>query len=816
MRIKAKKLTGNRECRSSRRRQSAWAVGHVETLEHRLAFSVAMTASETMLLHLVNQTRTTPQEWGQRLNISLSSNQQGPFAPVVANQFLLAAARLHSQDMLTNNYFSHTGRDGTDPWDRAKTAGYPSMNVGENIYMDYGYGSYEAEAIARRMNDGWFTSSGHRANMLTADWTEFGGGIDVRQPPNGKVYATELFGKHAVGPYVTGVVFNDLNANGSYNVGEGLSNVVVQVGGQQAVTNEFGNYEMKVTAGNLSISAMGGGFSGTSTVVTPVANKNVKVDFRSGVAGAIVNFTPVDGTSGPSLPGISVADVVITEGNSGEATAEMTVTLSKAAATAVTVAYRTQDVTATVADADYVAVAAGTPLVIAAGQTTGKIVVKVKGDTKLESDETFKVVLSGPQNATIDDGEGVCTITNDDSASPSVPSLSIGGVTITEGNGGTKVARFEVSLSSAASAAVTVGVSTEDGTATAADADFVPLSSGSQITFAPGQTTKTIDVQVSGDTKFEQDETFTVVLSAPVNATIGQAIGVGLIVNDDKDPYALPVVNLLPAIVVEPTRGRRFAEFKMDITGEFTSPFWLSYETRDGTAKSRSDYTRTTGMLKVLPGHSGARVLVGIVGDKRLEVDEAFSLVVRAIGNDDVTVAGPFSDGLGQAAGEVQALILDDDSRVLTVHAAEPTVAAGGTAEYTVALNRLPGYGDVLPSADSFADWSPEAMAGLARNVRFGTSFKVGNASGFGISKGPAPGRNLEFAGGKLEFGFFADQAGEVMPKTTEIVEVQTSAVPRSRTLVFQLYGAIDSRIAIGNSRFAVIPAGGVARSRPG
>lgn len=764
-----------------------------------------------MLLHLVNQTRQSPQLWAERLNISLSSSQQGPFAPIVANEFLLAAARLHSQDMLANSYFSHTGRDGSDPWDRAQAAGYPSSNVGENIYMDAGYGSYEAEAIARRMNDGWFTSSGHRANMLTADWTEFGGGIDVRQPPNGKVYATELFGKHALAPFVTGVVFNDFNENGEYNVGEGLSNVVVQVGGQQAVTNEFGSYEMKVSGGNLSASATGGAFSGTSTVALSVANKNVKVDFRSGVAGAIVNFTPVSGTTGPSLPAISIADVAIIEGNSGETTAELTVTLSKAAAGAVTVAYQTQDVTATVADMDYVAAAAGSQLVIPAGQTSGKIALKIKGDTKVESDETFKVLLSNAQNATIVDGEGVCTITNDDSPSPGVPAVSIAGITVTEGNSGTKVARFQVSLSYAASVPVTVGLRTEDGSAEAADDDFVPLPSGSLLTFDPGQTSKMIDVQVKGDTKFEQDEAFTVVLSAPVNATIGQAAGVCTIVNDDRDPDSLPVVSLLPAVVVEPTRGRRFAEFKMDITGEFAKPFWLSYETRDGTAKSRSDYTRTTGMLKVLPGHTNTRVFVGIVGDKRLEVDETFSLVVRAIGNDEVTFTSLLAGGMGQATGEVQALILDDDSRFLTVQAAEPTVIAGSTAQHTVALNRLPGYGDVLPSATLFADWSTEATAGLARNVRFGTSFKVGNASGFGVSTSSAPRPNLEFARSKVEFGFVADQSGQMNSKTTETIEVQTSAVARSRTLVFQLYGAVDSKIGIGKSRVAVIPSSGIA-----
>jgi hypothetical protein len=69
----------------------------------------------------------------------------------------------------------------------------------------------------------------------------------------------------------------------------------------------------------------------------------------------------------------------------------------------------------------------------------------------------------------------------------------------------------------------------------------------------------------------------------------------------------------------------------------------------------------------------------------------------------------------------------------------------------------------------------------------------------------------LEFARSKVEFGFVADQSGQMNSKTTETIEVQTSAVARSRTLVFQLYGAVDSKIGIGKSRVAVIPSSGIA-----
>ena len=79
-----------------------------------------------------------------------------------------------------------------------------------------------------------------------------------------------------------------------------------------------------------------------------------------------------------------------------------------------TVDYATADGTATTADGDYVA-ASGT-LTFAPGVTTQTVTVTVNGDAKFEANETFVVNLTGPVNATILDGQGIGTITNDDGA----------------------------------------------------------------------------------------------------------------------------------------------------------------------------------------------------------------------------------------------------------------------------------------------------------------------------------------------------------------------------------------------------------------
>jgi hypothetical protein len=116
---------------------------------------------------------------------------------------------------------------------------------------------------------------------------------------------------------------------------------------------------------------------------------------------------------------------------------------------------------------------------------------------------------------------------------PSLPSLTISNVSLTEGDSGSQLAVFTLTLSAASSNTVTVQYATADGTATAAS-DYV-ATSGS-VTFAPGETQKTISVTVNGDTTYETDETFLVNLTNPSNATLSVSQGQGTIQNDDLGP----------------------------------------------------------------------------------------------------------------------------------------------------------------------------------------------------------------------------------------------------------------------------------------
>jgi hypothetical protein len=134
------------------------------------------------------------------------------------------------------------------------------------------------------------------------------------------------------------------------------------------------------------------------------------------------------------------------------------------------------------------------------------------------------------------------------------PSISIGDVALPEGSGGGQTAFvFTVKLSKPTTRQVTVNFATADGTAqsgtgfTTADNDY--LANAGMLTFAPGETLKTMTVLVNADGNPETDQQFTVNLSEARHASIAVATGVGTIYNDDPPPageYIDPILGLVP------------------------------------------------------------------------------------------------------------------------------------------------------------------------------------------------------------------------------------------------------------------------------
>ncbi len=253
-------------------------------------------------------------------------------------------------------------------------------------------------------------------------------------------------------------------------------------------------------------------------------------------------------------PAISITDVAVAEGDalakSGKtlATATFTVSLSNPSKQTVTVEYATADGTATVADADYVAVPTTVLTFLPGDPLSQTVTVTVNGDTKYEVDETFFVNLANAVNATIADPQGQGTIQNDDP----VPSVAIDDVAVVEGNAGTALATFTVTLSGASQPVVTVDHATADGTASAAGGDYVAVAPPQTVTFNPGDPLmQNVSITVNGDLLNEVDETFFVNLTNAANATIADNQGLGTIQNDDP----LPALTVDDSTVVEGNSG---------------------------------------------------------------------------------------------------------------------------------------------------------------------------------------------------------------------------------------------------------------------
>lgn len=229
---------------------------------------------------------------------------------------------------------------------------------------------------------------------------------------------------------------------------------------------------------------------------------------------------------------LSVGDATILEGNDGARYALVSVTLDAPVKQTASVNYATADGTA-MSGSDYQSVSGR--LSFAPGETSKTIAVPVYGDRLAEANESFVVTLGGAQRARIGDSTGFVTIVEDE------PRLSIGDAagTVVYSNGtmhGTTL-YFTVSLAVAYDQEVSVSYATADGTATAG-VDYVATSG--TLTFAPGETTKTITVQVLGN-DYGLDERFYVNLSgASGNAQVIDGQGVGTIHFYVEQPYHDP------------------------------------------------------------------------------------------------------------------------------------------------------------------------------------------------------------------------------------------------------------------------------------
>jgi Calx-beta domain/FG-GAP-like repeat len=255
------------------------------------------------------------------------------------------------------------------------------------------------------------------------------------------------------------------------------------------------------------------------------------------------------------LPTVSIVSTTPSqaEGNLGDPdkTYSFTVNLQGAITAPVTVNYGTVDgfgATGAAAGSDYTAKTSS--LTFTPGGPTSQVIqVNVKGDNVTESDETFSVQLQPNAAVTLGSATATATIVNDDAVvvPPTLPTVAIAPL-VTSQSEATPGYSFKVTLSKPATQVTTVNYSTVNGTALAGS-DY-----GSQtgtLSFGVGESEKTITIAITDDALVEATETFSVVLSAPSNATLLTSSAVGTIADNDVTPLPVPVPVPVPLPQIE-------------------------------------------------------------------------------------------------------------------------------------------------------------------------------------------------------------------------------------------------------------------------
>jgi large repetitive protein len=375
--------------------------------------------------------------------------------------------------------------------------------------------------------------------------------------------------------------------------------------------------------------------------------------------GTILNDDSVE-------PKITIDDVTVSE---AAGTATFTLTLEKTVSQQVTVDFATGPApsgAAATAGVDYTATSGTVTWPAFDTVLTKTVTVNIANDAIYEANEVFAVNLTNAVGGNIFDAQGIGTITNDETP----PSISIAPVSEAEGNVSSLNFGFVVTLSGAASTDVTVSYATSAGTATAG-ADYQTTTG--ILTFAPGETAKTIDVPVNGDIVDEDNETFTVTLSGPsANATLGTAVATGTIQDDDATP-TLTINNVTQA---EGNMGTSSFVFTVTLSGPSSKTISVDYASANDTATVGSDFSTAMGTLTFAPDTPLTRTItVTVTADTVNEANETFTVNLSNAAN--ATIADDI--GLGT--------IQNDDTPLPTLSITDDTENEGSNLSFVVTLS---------------------------------------------------------------------------------------------------------------------------------
>ena len=333
-------------------------------------------------------------------------------------------------------------------------------------------------------------------------------------------------------------------------------------------------------------------------------------------------------------------------------TATFTVTVTGTSTTAVVVSYEVDTDASTATSGDDYTAPSETELTIGVGQTSGTIEIATATDAVLEPDETLVLELTAASTAgAVSVSTATATATIEDTGTVTV---SVGDATAIEGES----VQFEVELSGEVSSEVVVSYATSDGTGAhpaAAGTDYTAVTA-TELTFAAGDTAKTVTVATVEDELNEAAEVFTVALS-------GVKLPEDVSLNEDKDEATGTITDddALTVSVAGPVANveeGQTATFTVTVTGTSTTAVVVSYEvdTAASTATSGDDYTAPSETeLTIGVGETSGTIEIATATDAVLEPDETVVLELTGAstaGAVSVSTAAATGDDRGHGHGD--------------------------------------------------------------------------------------------------------------------------------------------------------------------
>ncbi len=277
------------------------------------------------------------------------------------------------------------------------------------------------------------------------------------------------------------------------------------------------------------------------------------------------------------------------------------------------------------------------------------------------------------------------------------PSISINDVSVAEGNTGTTPATFIISRSGDLTKTASVDYATSSGTATP-NVDFGGLWLNTH--FAAGESSKTVTVNVNGDTLDESNETFSVVLLLPVGGIVSDDVGVATIVDDDSAPS----LTINDVAVVEGNAGTTVAGFTITRSGDVSGASSVNYATAGIQATAGADFVNVgTTTVNFLATETTKTVNITVNGDTTVEAHENFLVAlatpVNAVIADSQGIGTLTDDDVGTPARISVNDVTVTEGNAGTLNATFTVTRAGSTAE-AVSVSALTAAGTATAGTD--------------------------------------------------------------------------------------------------------------------